>query len=119
MYWPFVADAVHGKLRRGRRAEEFLRAGLQVCMERIVENRKGFYHRHHGTWLMIRSCSRSSFVLLAAVQCADVAPHVPMGWKDAVMDVAEMLRLWKDESTDVYEMLDILENLLSKHSASS
>lgn len=68
---------------------------------------------------MIRSCSRSSFVMLAAVQCPDLAPYVPMDWKDAVMDVAEMLRLWKDESTDVYEMLDILESLLSKHDAGS
>jgi hypothetical protein len=112
MYWRFVVDAVHGRLRHGTNAELFLRKGLKVCVDRIRQNRKGFHHRHHGTWLMLRSCTRSSFVLLAAVRCADLAPYLPMGWEEAVIDVARMLRLWKDESADINEMLSILETLL-------
>lgn len=112
MYWQFVTDATHGRPRRGINAESFLRKGLKVCVDRIWQNRKGFYHRHHGTWLMLRSCARSAFVLLAAVRCDGLAPYLPMGWNEAVVDVARMLRLWKDESPDVYEMLNILETLL-------
>lgn len=112
MYWQFMADATHGRLRHGPNAELFLRKGLKVCVDRIWQNRKGFYHRHHGTWLMLRSCTRSAFVLLAAVRCADLAPYLPIGWEEAVVDVVRMLRLWKDESTDICEMLNILETLL-------
>ena len=50
--------------------------------------------------------------MLAAVRCEGLAPYMPMGWDEAVADVARMLRLWKDESPDVYEMLNILETLL-------
>lgn len=112
MYWQFVADAAHGRPRRGLNAELFLHKGLKVCVDRIRQNRKGFYHRHHGTWLMLRSCARSAFVLLAAERCEDLAPCLPMGWEEDVMDVARMLGLWKDESPDVCEMLNILEALL-------
>lgn len=112
MYWQYMVDAAHGRLRRGLNAELFLRKGLKACVDRIWQNREGFYHRHHGTWLMLRSCARSAFVLLAAVRCEGLAPYMPAGWDEAVADVARMLRLWKDESPDVYEMLNILETLL-------
>lgn len=108
MYWQYVADAAHGRPSD----EVFLRKALKVCVERIRQNSPGFYHRHHGTWLMVRSCTRSAFVLLAAVRQGDLAPFLPLGWEEAVLDVARMLRYWKDESSDVYEMLLRLEMLI-------
>ncbi len=112
MYWQFLDDTVHGRLHRGYSTELFLRKGLKVCVDRVQQNRKGFYYRHHGTWLMLRSCARSSFVLLAAARCVELAPYLPTNWEEAVVDVAKMLRLWKHESADVCEMLRILETLL-------
>ncbi|CAK7227871.1 Zcf27p [Sporothrix curviconia] len=117
MYWPFVVDAVHG---RGSYAStsfnsftSFLRKGLRVCVDRIRQSRQGFRHRHHGTWLMLRSSTRSALVLLAVVRCPALAHCLPGGWDESVADVAEMLRLWQDESSDVLEMLIAVETLLS------
>ncbi len=118
MYWQFIVDAVHGRLRQGYYAEQFLRKGLQVCVDRIRQNRKGFNHRHHGTWLMLRSCTRSAFVLLAVVRYHELAVHLPMDWKEAVADVTRMLQLWKDESTDICEMLGVLQTLLGTRTSS-
>ncbi|CAK7210466.1 Zcf27p [Sporothrix bragantina] len=121
MYWPFVVDAVHG---RGSYANSnsstssnsftsFLRKGLRVCVDRIRQSRQGFRHRHHGTWLMLRSSTRSALVLLAVVRCPALAHCLPGGWDESVADVTEMLRLWQDESSDVLEMLTAVETLLS------
>lgn len=110
MYWQFVVDAVHGRLH-GSNAELFLRKGLKVCVDRIQQNRQGFCHRHHGTWLMLRSCTRSAFVLLAAVRSSDLAPYLPLGWEETVIDVSRMLALWKDESTDVSQLLAFLDTI--------
>ena len=111
MYWQYVVDAVHGRLH-GPNAELFLRKGLKVCVDRIQQNRKGFCHRHHGTWLMLRSCSRSAFVLMAAARCPELGLYLPMGWENAVMEVKKMLDLWKDESRDVSQVSAYLETLL-------
>ncbi|CAK7217250.1 Zcf27p [Sporothrix eucalyptigena] len=114
MYWPFVVDAVHS---RGTYASpnftSFLRKGLRVCIDRIRQSRQGFRHRHHGTWLMLRSSTRSALVLLAVVRCPQLAHCLPGGWDESVADVAGMLRLWQDESSDVSEMLTAVETLLS------
>ena len=61
---------------------------------------------------MIRSCARSALVLLAAVRRVELASFLPLGWEEAVLDVARMLDFWKNESRDVSEMLNILRTLL-------
>jgi hypothetical protein len=118
MYWQFVVDAIYSRPHQGQYAEEFLRKGLKVCLDRIEQNRKGFYHRHHGTWLMLRSCARSSLVLLAAIRCESLAALLPRNWRDAVEEVTMMLDAWKQESMDVCEMLGILQTLLGTRSSS-
>ncbi|OBT39636.1 hypothetical protein VE00_09758 [Pseudogymnoascus sp. WSF 3629] len=111
MYWHFVADAVHGRIR-GSSTEAFVRKGLQVCVQRVDINEKGFYHRHHGTWLMLRSCTRSALVLLATARCSDLVSLMPEGWEEAVAKVMAMLGFWKGESRDVMDRLQILETLV-------
>lgn len=110
MYWHFVVDAVHGRARSNS-TEVFVRKGLEVCVQRVDINEKGFYHRHHGTWLMLRSCTRSALVLLAAARCVDLGPLMPEGWEQAVSKVMTMLGFWKGESRDVMDRLQILETL--------
>ena len=111
MYWHFVVDAVHGRARSGSH-ESFVRKGLQVCVQRVEINEKGFYHRHHGTWLMLRSCTRSALVLLAAARCAELVALMPEGWEAAVAKVMTMLGFWKEESRDVMDRLQVLETLV-------
>jgi hypothetical protein len=111
MYWPFVVDAVHSRLR-GEAAHAFARKGLLVCVQRIQKNESGFYHRHHGTWLMLRSCTRSALVLLGAARSPGLTDLLPPDWQQAIHKVTNMLSYWKDESRDVLDRLQILEKLL-------
>lgn len=61
---------------------------------------------------MLRSCTRSALVLLAAGRCVELAGFLSLGWKEAVLDVTRMLAFWKDESGDILEMLNVLQTLL-------
>jgi len=116
MYWPFVVDAIHGRLPSSTSAQTFARKGLAVCVQRIDQNEPGFYHRHHGTWLMLRSCTRSAFVLVAAARCCSsrtISPSLlPDRWQQSLYKVLAMLRFWKDESTEILNRLTILERLM-------
>jgi len=111
MYWPFVIQAVHGRLG-GIDVDSFSRKGLLVCTDRIQKNESGFYHRHHGTWLMLRSCTRSSLVLLAAARSTHLYSRLPVEWEMAICKVIDMLNYWKGESRDVLDRLEILEALM-------
>jgi hypothetical protein len=111
MYWPFVNEAVHGNLG-GVDVDSFSRKGLLVCIDRIQKNESGFYHRHHGTWLMLRSCTRSALVLLAAARTPHLHSRLPIEWGMAIYKVIGMLNYWREESRDVLDRLDILEALM-------
>ncbi|KAF9885026.1 hypothetical protein FE257_000849 [Aspergillus nanangensis] len=110
IYWHFLVETMHGRVHGNR--NNFLQKGLQVCLDRVHQNHTGFYHRHHGTWLMLRSCTRSAFVLLAAERRVELVPFLPIGWQEAVFEVSKMLAFWKDESRDVAELFAILQTLL-------
>lgn len=105
-------DAIHGRLRVGGASEAFARKGLLVCVQRIQINESGFYHRHHGTWLMLRSCTRSALVLLGAARSPTLNPLLPAGWEGAVLKVMDMLRFWRDESWDGRDRLMVLDQLM-------
>ena len=112
MYWPFVVDAVHLKPLSAT-AEAFARKALQICVERIKKNESGFYHRHHGTWLMLRSCTRSALVLIAATRSPLLSSFLPTDWEPSVYKVMDMLKHWKDDSRDVLDRLQIIEKLMA------
>ncbi|KPM43245.1 hypothetical protein AK830_g3322 [Neonectria ditissima] len=113
MYWPFMVDAIHGILHDDAHSRTFAKKGFDICIRRIKENEAGFKHRHHGTWLMLRSCTRSALILLAAARSnlrLDSAP--PADWAVHVIKVTELLRYWKDEVPDAGDRLRILDELL-------
>jgi len=104
-----------------RIAQEF----LQNAVYRIEANREGFFHRHQGTWLMLRSCSRSALQLLGmALKCYFEAQvrgidqkdlereMLPPRWKGAVTSVREVLDYWADESIDVKRLSTIFAELM-------
>lgn len=113
MYWPFVVDALHGNLVPDEDSEEFALKGFRICVRRIEKNEGGFYYRHHGTWLMLRSCTRSSLVLTAAARLG-LTTLLPAEWKAAVEKVMQMLQYWKDETKDVADSLDVLTGLMKE-----
>lgn len=90
---------------------------LLLHVERIQINKPGFYHRHHGTWFLIRSCSRSATMLLRAalhnqaVDRVEDRPAMPNDWHRAVLDVIELHWHWRTEAPDAGLRLNVLESM--------
>lgn len=121
MYWPFIVEAINTVPRSAETsipspdpaAESFLHKALLVCVERIQKNEQGFFYRHHGTWLMLRSCTRSALVLLGASRIDSLQPLMPEGWHDAVLKVVDLLHYWRREGKDIEDRLNLIERMLS------
>jgi hypothetical protein len=111
IYFPYMLEAIAHQSRHPA-TDEFVARGLQMSMERIHKNRKGFKHRHHGVWLMLRSCTRSALILLAASRCRDTVELLPLGWKEAVLGAVEMLAYWREEAEDARDRWRILTELI-------
>lgn len=125
IHWPFIHVVVLTTLHNSpgdpgilqpKTVLHLAEAGLRLHVERIEINKKGFAHRHHGTWPMIRSCSRSALVLLAAVmgvQSGALSVQLPVGWRNAVEDVIALNHFWQREVLDARHRLPILETALA------
>ena len=110
IYWPWL-DMLLNRQLAGSKVATYVMKGLQIGVDRIRINNPGFYHRHHGTWLMIQSCTRSALVLLAARHSAEGIRLVPDGWREAVCNVMELLRFWQHDAPDATDRIQILEEL--------
>ncbi|KAL3457969.1 hypothetical protein BJX64DRAFT_302309 [Aspergillus heterothallicus] len=111
IYFPYMLEAIaHGA--RAASTDEFVVRGLATAAERIHKNRKGFRHRHHGVWLMLRSCTRSALVLVAASRSEAARGLLPLGWRGAVRGAVDMLAYWRDEAGDARERLRVLEEVV-------
>ncbi|KAK7592030.1 hypothetical protein V3481_006665 [Fusarium oxysporum f. sp. vasinfectum] len=110
MYWSFIIDAVHGTSLDNAEAIAFARKGFQTSVQRINDNESGFHRRHHGTWLMLRSCTRSALVLIAVAR-AGLENMLPAQWKSSIAKVKELLEYWQDEAADARVYSHLLEDL--------
>lgn len=115
MYWPFVTEVVlnSGRISPDHEIVGLARKALHYCVERIQRNEHGFFNRHHGTWLMLRSCTRSALVLIAARKDPVLFHLLPRGWEQMVWKVAQMLSFWRNESQDSHDRLRIIERAMS------
>jgi hypothetical protein len=122
MYWPFLtpylltpeSSSPYHDIDTAKNDPEIrllAEKALQAHVDRIILNRPGFRHRHHGTWPMIRSCTRSLMVL---IKCSSSGSSLsmPEGWIDAAREVIELNRYWQLESADVQYRLPFLEKAL-------
>lgn len=113
LYWPFLTEIILGAPNSSTQAlEQLAFKSLAICVQRIHKNEHGFYARHHGTWLMLRSCTRSALVLIAARKDPFLVNILPEGWQQAVMKVTGMLRFWKNESRDCEDRLRVIEHAM-------
>ncbi len=110
IYWPWL-DAFINRRINVPEVETYVAKALQIGIDRIRSNKPGFRHRHHGTWLMLQSCTRSALVLLAAAYVSEAAVLLPGNWKEAVFETTELLRFWQYEAGDAANRLHILEEL--------
>lgn len=112
MYWPFTVHAINYAETRDRSLDHLVSKGLQVCVDRIWVNVPGFKHRHHGTWGMMRACTRSALVLIAAKRCSKLDAMLCGGWEEAVQQVIGLLDFWRGECGDAKNRRDILQAAL-------
>ena len=101
------------------------RKALATAVDRITISSEGFWHRHQGTWLMIRTCSRSALQLLGVAMRAqkegregrDVAfanDLLPDGWRESVASVIALVAYWEAESPELTRLLARLKELYGR-----
>ncbi|KKA30059.1 hypothetical protein TD95_003587 [Thielaviopsis punctulata] len=122
--WPFVAafldKAAHGpvgvELEYGA---ELAQKGLDTHLQRLVVNRPGYEHRHHGTIQMVYTCTRSALVLLAAAlvlkttsdQDVETKVCMPEDWQEHVSALLDLLVFWRNECPELGERYRIMERV--------
>ncbi|KAH7143470.1 hypothetical protein EDB81DRAFT_869328 [Dactylonectria macrodidyma] len=105
--WPFLFAAINDAPTHVD-GETWVANALAFHHNRLLVNTPGFYHRHHGTWLMLRSSARSACILLGFAYLYPGSTMMPVAWKDSVSNTAKMLEHW---STEVQEMRPVLETM--------
>jgi hypothetical protein len=107
IYWPWVMAYIGATSSQGMpEIEEKGQKGLHLHMQRIYVNEPGFLHRHHGTVPLIRTCTRSAFVLVAA---GLAGCKLPSGWQEAISKTMGLLTTWKDEMADAGQWVLLLQ----------
>ena len=113
IYWPFVMAALNSSRQpMSPRVQEMALKGLDNHVQRVHANEPGFYHRHHGAWLMMRSCTRSALLLSAAAKSKVLMPN---GWHQAVYMVTGMLDYWSREVSELGLWKGTLQQELSQY----
>lgn len=118
LYWPFLAQYVFAQ-KEARIEVKFAtlaETALMWHVERLKVNKAGFAHRHHGTWFMIFSCTRSVIMLLKAQDFntnsdTSLELNMPSGWEEAVQEGIRLNELWQYEAFDAHRRLPYLHSL--------
>lgn len=113
LYMPFLQECVKdylGNLETSAVVETYARKALCIGVRRLQEQSQEFSARHHGTWLMLRACTRSAFLLLAT-RVAGRIDLLPEGWEEATRTAVSVLNMWKDVVNDASDRLQILQEL--------
>jgi hypothetical protein len=116
IYWSFVMAAISAKTSGETVSEAILDLairGLQTHVDRLIINRPGFYHRHHGTMVMLRTCTRSALVLVLAGKPParrsekDLSP--PENWRFHVQQCAVVNQYWQFDDPTLGDWGHILD----------
>ena len=130
MYWPFLQSVLNADASTSNPTTQlsptvlsFAQKGLDVCIDRIEQTSSGYRSRHHGTWLTLRSNTRSALILMAVRSqhfstssgtTAGKLLRLPGSLLSCVHKVFELLKFWQYEIDDVADRLRILESLLGQ-----
>ena len=112
--WPFLHAAIHSAGNLPPVVDELAIGALHAHCNRITANRPGYYHRHHGTWLMIKTSARSACILLAAALTPSMAAYLPGTWNTDVCDTVDMLRYWNQRGAGLDSVAALLRNEVAK-----
>ncbi|KAH8879240.1 hypothetical protein GQ53DRAFT_855030, partial [Thozetella sp. PMI_491] len=113
LYFPALKAAMFKSLDEiGPRTMQVATLALKNDMDRIMVCEEGYWHRHQGTWLMLRTCTRSCLHLLAAALRVRDEPRLrdmlPEAWSSATERVLNWIEHWKRESPDLELLFGIL-----------
>ncbi|KAF6807950.1 C6 zinc finger domain-containing protein [Colletotrichum musicola] len=130
IYWPFTTaylDSLgpNASFPRGvlpASSISYAQKGLNNHAFRLVANSFGYHHRHHGTMPMLRSCSRSALILVAAAMLigedirlggadSPVGCSMPPGWREAVGGLTDVLAFWQGEVKEIRNARRLLEDV--------
>ncbi|UKZ74684.1 hypothetical protein TrVFT333_002354 [Trichoderma virens FT-333] len=131
IYWPFLSAYLMKDLVVEERQGFFLpsaswnirrlaQKALDYHALRLSVNKPGYRHRHHGTPLLIQSCSRSALVLVAAAlrNITNTAQNsakganvlkLPNGWRAGLDETIDMLAFWENESRQLASIRHVLQ----------
>lgn len=119
VYWPFAVaglDAIASGRPTSAATREMLGRALSEHVDRLEANEPGFLHRHHGALFMIKSCTRSALVLVAAANLVPAA-DMPPRWSLVVYKVIGMLAYWSGEVPELGNWKRLLELQMTKANA--
>ncbi|KAM0264911.1 hypothetical protein ACHAQJ_000427 [Trichoderma viride] len=114
VFWPFVSSAINSKKELTEDLSHYAHRGLATCVDRIRTAELGYLYRHHGTWMLLQSCVRSTMVLLAAMYSEHAQSLQPQNWALSVEACIRMLRDWRDEDAGILDQLVVLEQFREK-----
>ncbi|EHK23082.1 uncharacterized protein TRIVIDRAFT_28900 [Trichoderma virens Gv29-8] len=130
IYWPFlsaylmkdfVVEETQGFLPSASwNIRRLAQKALDYHALRLSVNKPGYRHRHHGTLLLIQSCSRSALVLVAAAlrNITNTAQNsakgaivlkLPNGWRVGLDETIDMLAFWENESRQLASIRHVLQ----------
>lgn len=127
LYCPFLDACLNRRVGTATQKYQEVRRIAELALlkhvERVKVNMPGFYHRHHGTWAMVRTCTRSAIMLMKAARYELIAGkevdhdriqlRMPLDWKDAVCAVLDLNRHWQGEVPDARERMPKLQEMWS------
>lgn len=120
IYWPFLSAYLDGTTSGPDLAwlapyVTLAQKGLDHHLLKLAVNKPGFRYRHHGTYAMVQSCSRSALVFIAASsQSRSTMPGavqfltMPAGWEHSVQDVISLLEFWGQETRVFHGIYSVL-----------
>lgn len=117
LYWPFLSYYLlrpfldQSELPQSSSEQlsvdylQLAETALKWHEERLRANYPGFYHRHHGTWFLMISCTRSVIMLLKAYEFNLTNEYgyelaMPDGWQSAVDHGIQLNAFWSHEAPD-------------------
>jgi len=125
IYWPFLSAFLNDGRPDGVSTSKFAdqaQKGLNHHIIRLRVNKPGYRHRHHGTNPLMRSCSRSALVLLAASRSNRISEALglislalPYGWQGEVEELIQLLEFWGSETNEYNEIRRVLQRGLGEN----
>jgi hypothetical protein len=90
--------------------DTYARKALDSCVQRVLEDESTASIRHHGTWLLIRTWTRSALMVLAT-RTAGRMELLPERWQQPVTATISVLDVYKNEAYDVADRLSLIRVL--------